>query len=168
MDYVQKSKPKRKYSELHEQRQVVTFLERQQVYGRVLKFTSIPNSTWSPSWGEINRNKASGLNPGLPDLFILLPSLNGKPARQVWIEMKRPRRMLLNGQLGASPSKVSEEQLEWIRLLMIHPDVIAIIAYGAEMAINLLTELIGDVSTPQTTTEERDKSFAEFSRFVSR
>lgn len=164
----EKPKKKRNHPELHEQRKVIEFLTRQQIWGRVLKFTAIPNSTWSPSWAEINRTKASGVNPGLLDVFILLPELNGQPRRQVWMEMKLPKRVLKDGSLGSSPSTVSDEQIEWMQLLNTFANTLAFIAYGANEAIKILTELIGNVSTPKETNEETNKRIADFHSFISR
>jgi len=155
--------PKRILHELSEQVKVVRWLKEQSYYGRVLKFTAIPNNTFTPFWSEINRKKSEGVEGGLPDLFILIPKW------QIWIEMKRPRNILKNGKLGASPSRVEEEQLEWIQLINAYPNTRAIIAYGADEAINFLTSLIGDVSIPKyekTSDEERSKSVAEFREFL--
>lgn len=63
-------------------------------------FTSIPNSTYTRSWSQKNKNKRNGLRPGLPDLVVLLSD------KVVWVEMKRVK--------GGA---VSKEQKEWIKAL---------------------------------------------------
>jgi len=151
------------HPELHEQKQVVKFLNIQRMFGRVKKFTSIPNSTFTKSWSEVNRIAASGLNPGLPDLFIILAS-----GLNVWIEMKRPRRVLKNGSLGSSPSTIKPEQIDWIKTLNQSPNTEAHMCFGAKEAIDYLTYLIGDVSTPQQTHEDTNKAVSDFSSFLLR
>lgn len=60
------------------------------------KLTAIPNSTYTKSWNQKRRNKASGLRAGFPDLAII--------ANDVFfcIEMKR-----------SSGGVLSKEQKEW-------------------------------------------------------
>lgn len=149
--------------ELAEQHMLIIWLEKQMMWGRVLKFTAIPNSTWTPSIAERNRNSASGVRPGFPDLVVLLKN------NLVCLEMKRPRREAMYTKvLLTSPSKVSPEQKEWIDLLnKYNPVVQAHVCYGAKHAVEILTKYIGDVSTPKTTNEERSKSVSEFHSFIS-
>lgn len=81
----------RNKEEYEEQKIVVKYLE---LIGA--KFTSIPNST-NTNVQQRAMNHASGLRPGLPDLFVII---NNQP---FFIEMKRK-----NGGI------VSEFQKEWI------------------------------------------------------
>lgn len=156
------------HHELKEQVKLVRWLSQQQAYGRILKFTSIPNSTFTQSWSELNRIQAGGLHKGLLDTFILLSPLCAVGRMQVWIELKRPRRILRDGSLGKSPSTIQPEQIEWITLLNQFSGTKAVICYGADEAIRLLTNLIGDVSTPIETNEKTNQRIADFSSFISR
>lgn len=78
--------------EYEEQKLVVHYLE---VIGA--KFSSIPNSTYTKSFAQKAINTASGLRPGLPDLFIIIKN------NPFFIEMKRRK-----------GGVVSADQLEWI------------------------------------------------------
>ena len=100
--------------ETEEQQAVVQFLEM-----KGLKFSAIPNSTYTKSWSQKAKNKADGLRAGLPDLLIVLPS------KLLFIEMKR-----LKG------SVVSTVQKEWIEALNdINKSIEAVVCKGAEEAI---------------------------------
>lgn len=52
----------------------------------------------------------------------------------LFLEMKLPRKILKNGKLGASPSKISPEQTEWIEFLQKIDNADARIAYGFDKA----------------------------------
>jgi hypothetical protein len=80
-------------SELDEQCTFVKWLE---VKG--LKFSAIPSSTYTTSWGVKMRNKRMGVRKGIPDLLV---AIEGKCL--IWVEMKR--------QSGTYPT---DEQREWI------------------------------------------------------
>jgi hypothetical protein len=84
-----------------------------------LKFTSIPNSTFTRSWKQKIKNKRMGLNPGLPDLLICLPN------KLLFIEMKRTK----NG-------SVSGYQKEWIEALNAVDNVEAVVCRGCGEAID--------------------------------
>ena len=78
-----------------EQRLVVQYLEL-----KGLKFSSIPNSTYTKSYNQKRKNTEAGLRAGLPDLLIIINN------NLVFIEMKR-----LKG------GNVSDNQKEWIKCL---------------------------------------------------
>lgn len=134
LSLINKSKP-RKNIESKEQIQVARWLKKQKEWGRVLQYTSIPNSTWTPSFSVVQRNKSEGLCAGLPDLLIILK----EPRLLVFIEMKVPAPL---------KSVVSPEQIEWIENLCSVQNTIATVCYGAKEAISFLSNLIGDVSCP--------------------
>lgn len=71
-----------------EQKALVQWLE---IQG--LKFTSIPNSTYTKSWSVKRRNYAEGLRPGLADMFIVIPKIMSKDGNgyALFIENKRVR-----------------------------------------------------------------------------
>lgn len=162
----EKPHKKKIYHELHEQKRVVKFLREQELFGRVVKFTATAQSTYT-GYAEQARLSASGVERGLPDLIMILQP-DQKKSVLCFIEMKRPRKILKNGKMGASPSTVGIEQLEWINALNnLGTPVIATIAYGSDEAIKTITSLLGDVSPPIKTQSERDQSFAEFTSFVN-
>ena len=99
--------------ETDEQQVVVQYLEL-----KGLKFSSIPNSTYTKSWKQKAKNKAEGLRAGLPDLLIVLPNL------LLFIEMKRTK-----------GGVVSPVQKEWIEELNKIDGVKAIVCKGSDEAI---------------------------------
>lgn len=144
---------KKQYHELKEQIALAKWLGRLQEWGRIQKFTTIPNSTYTPYYSELNRVNV-GLQKGLPDFFVLTHKF------QVWIELKRPEQ---------GKAKVSPEQLEWIELLKQHSNTVAFVAYGAEDAIQKITPFIPNVSPPshdQETVAERSAAVDAFARFA--
>jgi len=110
--------------EENEQRTVVEYLRLKNI-----KFSNIPNSTFTTSWNQKRKNKEMGLNPGLPDLLIILPNL------LLFIEMKRIK--------GGT---VSEYQKEWIEELNKINGVKAIVCKGADDAINKIETLIKNIN----------------------
>ena len=85
--------------EFDEQWRVVAYLDLLSGSNKI-KYSAIPNSTYTKSWKQKAKNKMSGLRPGLPDLFIII---NTKP---LFIEMKRIKRGVL-----------SPQQKEWINCI---------------------------------------------------
>ena len=90
-----------------------------------LKFTSIPNSTYTSSWNQKRKNKDSGLNPGIPDLIILIPNVG-----IAFVEMKRTK-----------GGKVSNSQEEWIKKINEIPCAQAKVCHGANEAIAFIGQL---------------------------
>lgn len=92
------------------------------------KFTAIPNSTYTTSWKQKAKNKATGLRAGLPDLICIVND------NVVWIELKRTKGGVL-----------SKHQKEWIKALEQAGQTV-IVAKGAEQAIKFIENLTkGDV-----------------------
>lgn len=100
-----------KLSEFQEQVLFVEYLDILKNQGKIVMFTAIPNSTWTPSWGQKVKNKKAGLNPGFPDLIILTKK------KAICIEMK------------VHPNKLSKEQASWIANLM-NAGIYCYVAYG--------------------------------------
>ena len=100
-----------------------TFVDWLEVKG--LKFTAIPNSTYTTSYSQKRKNWATGLRPGLPDLLVITPK------GLAFIEMKRTKK-----------SHTSPEHKEWVDLLNKCPGVEARICYGAQEAIHFISELL--------------------------
>ena len=82
-----------------------------------------------------SRNKKIGVSKWFPDYIIFL-----KKWWVLFLEMKLPRKILKNGKLGASPSKISPEQKEWIEFLQKIDNAEARIAYGFEEAREIVME----------------------------
>lgn len=96
------------------------------------RFTHVANEIWIGwfVWMKIwARNKKIGVSKWFPDYIIFL-----KRGGILFLEMKLPRKILKNGKLGASPSKISPEQKEWIEFLQKIDNAEARIAYGFDEA----------------------------------
>ncbi len=103
------------------------------------KFTHIANEIWIAGkvWMLVNRKKIKqGLKKWFPDYFIKL-----KRNSALFIELKRKRKTLKSWKLWSSPSKVSEEQKDWIKELNEIANIEAHICYWAEEAIRLIEEM---------------------------
>ncbi len=111
-------------TEEYEQRQVVMHLEM-----RELKFTAIPNSTFTKSWKTRMKNKRDGLRPGLLDLLIVLPK------KLLFIEMKKTE-----GGVVSAPQKGWIEALNNIDGKVV---VEAVVCKGAEEAIKKIDDELG-------------------------
>lgn len=75
-------------------------------------YTAIPNATWTQSIKQKIVNIMTWVSPWLCDMLIVL-----KRWSLLFLEMKLPWRKLKNWKIGASPSKISPEQKEWIEIL---------------------------------------------------
>lgn len=110
-----------------EQIEFVQWLELQGI-----KFTAIPNSTYTKSWKQKMRNKLLGLRPGLLDIFLVIrrdQSITGR-GFALFIEMKRRK-----------GGRLSEDQKAWIAAIN-GLDELAIAAYeakGAEQAESIVS-----------------------------
>lgn len=92
------------------------------------KHTAIPNSTYTTSWNQKRRNKATGLNPGLPDMVVIVND------NLVWIELKRTKGGVL-----------SQAQKDWIAALEEAGQTVRV-CKGAEEAIKFIEEVAHDQS----------------------
>lgn len=97
-----------------------------------LKYTAIPNSTYTTSWKQKNHNKMLGLHAGFPDLIVLIPpqaALDGQ-GRLLAIEMKR-----IKG------GRVSEAQTTWIDAIneLDTVNIRAKVCNGADEAIDYVS-----------------------------
>lgn len=86
--------------ELHEQAQVVEYLELLKSQGKVVLFSAVPNNTWTKSWSQKLKAKKEGVRPGVPDMIVVTKN------RLFFIEMKR-----------VSGGVVSKDQKEWIEAI---------------------------------------------------
>jgi hypothetical protein len=90
-----------------------------------LKFTAVPNSTYTKSWNQKRLNKKSGLRSGFPDMIVLTPQ------GMLCVELKRVR-----------GGRTSPEQKEWAEALQNTPGVEARIVKGCEEAIKFVEEFL--------------------------
>jgi NAD+--asparagine ADP-ribosyltransferase len=90
-----------------------------------IKHSAIPNSTYTKSWKQKINNKLMGLNPGLPDLLLIVNN------KLVFIEMKRRKSF-----------KISDSQAEWIKALNECDGVKAYIAFSCDEAISIVENIL--------------------------
>lgn len=110
--------------ERNEQIAFVEWLEVQKNLGNVLRFTSIPNSTYTTSWKQKNENHKMGLRKGLCDMMIILATGN-----ICYCELKRVK-----------GSTTQPEQKEWIHDINLCNNCEARICKGATEAIAFVEE----------------------------
>jgi VRR-NUC domain len=82
------------------QPQCVQYLDSLIKDGEKIKYTSIPNSTYTTSWSVKAKNKREGLKAGLPDLLIIINDT------LIFVELKREKEGV-----------VSSVQEAWIQAL---------------------------------------------------
>ena len=111
--------------EEHEQIDFVNYLEK-----KGIKFTAIPNNTFTTSWNQKRKNKATGLRPGLPDILMIIPCGDGKK-RIAFVEMKR-----------VSGGVVSEEQKNWILAIKECEETDVEVCRGCKDAIEFVESLL--------------------------
>lgn len=105
-----------------------------------LRFTSVPNSTFTKSWKQKRKNSLTGLRAGFPDLIILIApgqDREGK-GRLLAVEMKR-----IKGGV------VSTDQKAWIAALngLMSDQIESVVAHGATEAIDYVTMYLKQTST---------------------
>ena len=88
-----------------------------------LKFSHIPNETYTKSWKVKQRNKDIGVSRGVPDYIILIERPLNANSTLLFIEMKREK-----------GGKVSEEQAEWVNGLNKVFGVVAMVCRGFDQA----------------------------------
>lgn len=96
-----------------------------------LRYTAIPNATWTKSWSQKAKNHAEGLRPGFPDLIVLIPAhrSNDGQGHLLAIEMKK-----------RAGGRLSDVQSAWIASLnaLGSPSIDAVVCKGAAEAIELI------------------------------
>jgi len=125
----QKSVPNRVIPyEADEQKAFVQWLE-----VKKLKFTAIPNSTWTPSGWQLTENIAMGVRSGLPDLLVIIPAKQSKTKKacMLFVEMKRIKKYT-----------IKEDQKNWINAINTIENVEARICFGADEAIGFVSEFL--------------------------
>jgi len=111
----------------------ITFVQWLELVG--LRFTSVPNSTYTKSWSQKSKNRYTGLHAGFPDLIVLVPPTRAKDGvgRMLCPEMKRRQ--------GGTVSAV---QKEWIAALngLGTPAVEARVCKGCQEAMDFVNEYL--------------------------
>lgn len=102
-----------------------------------IKFTSIPNSTYTTSWNQKSKNIMEGLRGGFPDLIIIVPCGDGEK-RVVCIEMKSPSLQSKNN----ATSGCSNLQKQWIHEINLCKECSAFVCYGFKHAKKIINGLI--------------------------
>ena len=105
---------------------------------RWLRVKKIPH-THIANEGKFNvqymkKRAASGVNAGFPDYVIFLPN------KLLAIELKRRPKITKTGKETVSHCKVSDEQIEWLETINCYSYAAALVAYGCEHAIELITK----------------------------
>ncbi len=99
---------------------------------------------WNESWQRWTRNiiimmakkKRLWVSKWFPDYCIIL-----KRWALLFIELKRQKKLLKSWKLWASPSVISNEQIEWLKSLNNVANVQGEICYGAGESIDLINKL---------------------------
>lgn len=97
------------------------------------RFSAIRNESDSRSFHKGNIRKKSWVRKGIPDFYIILKNNNS-----CFIELKRQKPIWKKWKILKSPSKVSEEQKQWIKQLKTIPNMYAEICYWAKEAIEFI------------------------------
>jgi len=90
-----------------------------------LKYSHIPNETFTKSWGTKMKNKRQGVKRGVPDYMIIVKSV------LIFIEMKRKK-----------GGRTSKEQKEWMEALNKCDCVSAYVCEGADEAIEVINKYL--------------------------
>lgn len=88
-----------------------------------IRYSHIPQETFTRSWAVKNKNKRMGVCSGVPDYLLIVPARSGP--RLMFIEMKR---------IGTFPSDVSNEQKAWLAELAGVAGVTAVVCRGFDEA----------------------------------
>lgn len=102
---------------------LAAYLDTLQTQKKILRYTHIPNETYTKSWHAKMKNKRQGVRPGFPDYVILFPNTI------LFLEMKRKK--------GGA---LSQEQKEWLLDLAKFEEVA--ICYGFDEAKKLIDSMI--------------------------
>lgn len=109
-----------------------------------LDFWHPPMETYTTSWKQKTRNKQEGVVKGLSDYLIYIPPKRCKTKKAIllWIELKRRRRTLKNGELGKSPSTVQPEQMAFIEKMNTVGNVQGEVCYGSTESVQFIKKFL--------------------------
>lgn len=116
-----------------EDEEQITFVQWLELVG--LRFTSIPNSTFTKSWSQKTKNHYTGLRSGFPDLVVLVPPHRAKDGlgHMLCIEMKRRK--------GGTVSAVQKDWIAAINSLS-SASVEAVVCKGSGEAIDHVNKIL--------------------------
>jgi hypothetical protein len=100
-----------------------------------LRFSSIPNATYTTSWKQKSKNYYTGLRAGFPDLVVLVPPSRAQDGigHMLCIEMKRRQ--------GGTVSAVQKDWIEAINGLS-SISLEAVVCKGAQDAIEHVNRIL--------------------------
>jgi len=107
---------------LSEHDEAVVFAQYLQLKG--YKFAHIPNETYTTSWNQKRKNKMEGVSSGVPDYLICVKG------QLIFIELKRVK-----------GGRVSDNQKGWLEALNDCKSVNALVANGADEAIQIIEKI---------------------------
>ena len=104
-----------------------------------LKYTAIPNNTYTKSWNQKLKNKRMGLHPGLSDLLVLVSPEKSKDGAgyALFVEMKR-----VKGGVQSKSQKAWETALNGLRT----PYVQYYLCHGADEAIKVVSHYLKHIN----------------------
>jgi hypothetical protein len=116
-----------------EDEEQITFVQWLELVG--LRFSSIPNATYTTSWKQKSKNYYTGLRAGFPDIVVLVPPHRAKDGlgHFLCIEMKRRQ--------GGTVSAV---QKDWIAAIngLSSIGIEAVVTKGAQEAIDHVNKIL--------------------------
>ena len=121
-------------SESTEAKALATYLNALVEYKQIICYTKTAQETFTKSWGTKMRQKAEGVQKGIPDYIILTKT------KVIFLELKKQK----GKRGGLNGSHISEEQQLWIDTLNNYQskEIVAVIAHGADEAIAFIKEHI--------------------------
>lgn len=121
-------------SESTEAKALATYLNALVQYKQIICYTKTSQETFTTSWGIKMKQKAEGVQKGIPDYVILAKD------KIIFLELKKQK----GKRGGLNGSHISEEQQLWIDTLNNYQskEIVAVIAHGADEAISFIQKHI--------------------------
>lgn len=117
-------------SEHEEAKVLASFLAILLKTNKIITFSKVMQETYTTSWGIKMKQKAEGVQKGIPDYVILAKD------KIIFLELKKQK----GKRGGLNGSHISEEQQLWIDTLNNYQskEIVATIAHGADEAISFI------------------------------
>lgn len=121
-------------SESAEAKTLAKYLNALVQYKQIVCYTKTAQETFTTSWGVKMKQKAEGVQKGIPDYVILAKD------KIIFLELKKQK----GKRGGLNGSHISEEQQLWIDTLNNYKSkkIVAVIAHGADEAIKFIEQNI--------------------------
>jgi hypothetical protein len=121
-------------SESAEAKALASYLNALVQYKQIICYTKTAQETFTTSWGAKMRQKAEGVQKGIPDYVILAKT------KVIFLELKKQK----GKRGGNNGSVISPEQQLWIDILNNYQskEIVATIAHGADEAIKFIRQHI--------------------------